>query len=82
MLTPIFEGYTLKESNAVYDELAYVNKNIELALTYTNGETGISEINGENGNAKGIYDLTGRRLVGMPRSKGIYIINGKKHFVK
>jgi hypothetical protein len=35
-----------------------------------------------HGESESIYDLTGRRLVGMPRSKGIYIINGKKRLVK
>ena len=80
MLTPIFEGYTLKESNAVYDELAYVSKNIDITLTYTNGETGINEVKGENGKVKGIYDLTGRKIENP--TKGIYIIDGKKMFIK
>ena len=80
MLTPIFEGYTLKESDAVYDELAYVSKNMEITLTYTNGETGISEVKAENGKVKGIYDLQGRKVANP--AKGIYIIDGKKIFVK
>jgi hypothetical protein len=62
MLTPIFEGYTLKESDAVYEELAYVSKNLEITYTYSNGETGISEVKGENGKVKAIYDLQGRKI--------------------
>ena len=83
MLTPIFEGYSLKESNAVYEELAYVQKNITITFTYTNGETGISEVKSENGKVNAIYDLTGRKLKGENGNlKGIYIIDGKKVFIK
>ena len=80
MLTPIFDGYTLKESNAVYDELAYVSKNIDITLIYTNGETGIEDVQAESGKIKGIYDLTGRKIENPV--KGIYIIDGKKMFIK
>ena len=80
MLTPIFEGYTLKESDAVYEELAYVNKNLDITFTYTNEETGISEVKGENGKVKGVYDLQGRKVENP--SKGIYIIDGKKVLIK
>ena len=80
MLTPIFEGYTLKESNAVYDEFAYVSKNLDITYTYTNGETGIEEVKAESGKVKGIYDLQGRKVENP--SKGIYIIDGKKMFIK
>ena len=80
MLTPIFEGYTFKESDAVYEELARVSKNIEITLTYTNGETGVIEVKGENGKVKTIYDLQGRKIE--KPTKGIYIINGRKVLIK
>ena len=80
MLTPIFEGYTLKESDAVYEELAHVAKNIEITLTYTNGETGVIEVKGQNGKVETIYDLQGRKIE--KPTKGIYIINGKKVLTK
>ena len=84
MLTPIFEGYTLKESDAVYEELAYVSKNIEFTLTYTNNATSIEEVldevKGGSGKVKAIYDLQGRKVENP--SKGIYIIDGKKTVVK
>jgi hypothetical protein len=44
-------------------------------------ETGISEVKGENGNVKTIYDLTGRRIEAIT-APGIYIVNGKKVLVK
>ena len=43
-------------------------------------ETGVDEVNAENGNVKAIYDLQGRK-VNTP-SKGIYIIDGRKVLVK
>lgn len=42
---------------------------------------GISEVNGENGNAKTIYDLTGRKIETITKP-GIYIVGGKKVLVK
>ena len=84
MLTPVFNGYTFKESNAVYEELAHVAKNINITFTYTDNTTGIvevfDEVKGENGKVKGIYDLQGRKVANP--TKGIYIIDGKKVFVK
>ena len=80
MLTPIFDGYTLTESNADYDELARVSKNIDITLTYTKNDTGITEIRGENGDIKTVYDLQGRRINNSTR--GVYIVNGKKVLIK
>ena len=49
-------------------------------IVNTDTPAGIDEVKGENGNVKAIYDLTGRK-VEVP-TKGIYIIDGKKVFVK
>ena len=43
--------------------------------------TGIEEVKGENGNAKTVYDLTGRTIQEITKP-GIYIVNGKKVLVK
>jgi hypothetical protein len=53
---------------------------IDLLLTVTD-VTGIEEVKGENGEVKAIYDLTGRKLDKVT-APGIYIVNGKKMFVK
>ena len=81
LLTPIIEGYSVKESDAVYEELAYVAKNIAITVTYTQGNnTGIDNVQGENVEVKGIYDLQGRKVENPV--KGIYIVDGKKTVVK
>ena len=80
LITPIIEGYKFVKSDAVYEELARVSKNVELTLTYSNSETGIEEIVTENGKVEAVYDLQGRKVTAP--TKGIYIINGKKILVK
>ena len=81
LLTPIVEGYSVKESDAVYEELAYVAKNIAITVTYTQGNnTGIDNVQGENVEVKGIYDLQGRKVENPV--KGIYIVDGKKMLVR
>ena len=50
------------------------------SLTITN-TTGVEEVKGENGKVKTIYDLTGRQINEMTKA-GIYIVNGRKVFVK
>ena len=43
--------------------------------------TGIDEVNGESQKVETIYDLQGRKLTKITKP-GIYIVNGKKHYVK
>ena len=45
------------------------------------GTTSISEVKGENGEVKTIYDLTGRRVEAIT-APGIYIVNGVKRVVR
>ncbi|MBQ3243015.1 MAG: hypothetical protein IJB01_00235 [Bacteroidaceae bacterium] len=51
------------------------------SFRFGEGTTGISEVKGESGNVKGIYDLTGRRVEEIT-APGIYIVGGKKVLVK
>ena len=53
-----------------------------LTITKTGGEeTDINEVKGENGKAKAIYDLTGRKVNSIT-TPGIYVVDGKKVLVK
>ena len=51
------------------------------SFRFGEGTTGISEVKGENGEVKAIFDLTGRRVESIT-APGIYIVNGKKVLVK
>ena len=62
---------------------ATANNSASFSFRFGEGTTGISEVKGENGEVKTVYDLTGRKLKGENGNlKGIYIINGKKVLVK
>ena len=58
-----------------------VGRTIYLTSLTITDTTGIEEVKGENGKAKTIYDLTGRRIDSIT-APGIYIVNGKKTLVK
>ena len=64
-------------SNAIGYASTYSNLfRIEVVDT----ETGIGEVQGENGKAQGVYDLQGRKIDNP--TNGIYVINGRKVLVK
>lgn len=88
--------YTLNLSDVVVDyagesyidEWGYPNTrwngkygSCEGTCTWTIEDTGIEEVKSENGDAKAIYDLTGRRIENITNA-GIYIVGGKKVIVK
>ncbi len=55
---------------------------VTLVGTYTDG-TGIDSMTTDNGQRTTVVlDLAGRRMPAGPLPRGIYIINGKKTFVK
>ena len=78
--TPVIKGYWFKGYSVSGEELARVTRNIEMTLTYTDNLTGVEEVEAENAKVQGIYDLQGRKV--KQPTKGIYIIDGKKTFVK
>ena len=57
-------------------------KDVVLAITYTDGTTAIVEIKDKKVKKVTWYDLSGRRLQEKPANKGIYIVNGKKVVIK
>ncbi len=76
----VYDNATLYIPNgtkSLYDKREPWNLFFDIAET---DFTGIDDIEAENGNVKTIYDLQGRRVENP--TTGIYIINGKKVFVK
>ena len=86
--TPMF--YRLGESIVLPANMAYLqiplawlqasaSKSVE--IRFDDGETtDIDEVEGENGDAETVYDLQGRAVENP--TKGIYIVDGKKVFIK
>ena len=73
-------GVWLNNANKAYLPASVANGAASYSFRFGEGTTGISEVKGDNGNVKTIYDLTGRQVNAVER--GIYIINGKKVLVK
>jgi hypothetical protein len=67
-------------SHKAYLPMSNANGAVSYSFRFP-GTTGISEVKGENGEVKAIYDLTGRKVDEIT-APGIYIVNGKKVLVK
>ena len=77
-------GVWLNNANKAYLPASALTPAQQTAAFYGfdwDGTTGISEVKGESGNVKGIYDLTGRKVENVA-APGIYIIDGVKVLVK
>ena len=76
------DGAWLNNANKAYLPASAVpNTSVAVYGFDWDGTTGIEEVKGENGEVKTIFDLTGRRVEDIT-APGIYIVNGKKVFVK
>ena len=73
-------GVWLNNANKAYLPASVANGAASYSFRFEGGTTGISEVKGDSGNVKTIYDLTGRQVNAVER--GIYIVNGKKVLVK
>ena len=71
----------LNNANKAYLPASEVaNKSAQFFGFDWDGTTVIEEVEGENGEVKTIYDLTGRKIENPAR--GIYIVNGNKVVIK
>ena len=70
--------FTVAGSSASY---AITTVKFTVTVGTEGNDTGIDEVKGQNGEVKAIYDLTGRRVERIT-SPGVYIVDGKKVFVK
>ena len=77
------EGTThfLNNAGKAYMVLPAASETVAFYGLDWDGTTGISEVKGENGNVKAIYDLTGRKVETIS-APGIYIVGGKKVLVR
>ena len=75
------DGKWLNNANKAYLPASAANGAASYSFRFGEGATGISEVKGENGEVKTIYDLTGRRVEAIT-APGIYVVNGKKVLVK
>ena len=74
-------GVWLNNANKAYLPASVANGAASYSFRFGEGTTGISEVKGENGEVKVIYDLTGRRVEAIT-APGIYIVNGVKRVVR
>ena len=75
------ESHFKNNANKAYLVVPGASEVASYSFRFGEGTTGISEVKGENGNVKGIYDLTGRRVEAIT-APGIYVVGGKKVLVK
>ncbi|MBE6285495.1 MAG: hypothetical protein E7093_03515 [Bacteroidales bacterium] len=75
---PEKEGYIFGGWVGVPDSMPA--QDVVIEGEYIVDTTGINDVKAENGKVKGVYDLQGRKVENP--TNGIYIVNGKKVFVK
>lgn len=73
----------MNEYGRVY--MSTVGRGVVCGTFISDGDTGINTLSAPHTSSpsrEGIYDLQGRRCAERPSVRGIYILNGKKVFVK
>ena len=70
-----FEAYTVHSGNSPAPRFVPINSMISET-------TGIEEVENAALNAESYYDLNGRKLQGKPKTKGVYITNGRKVVIR
>ena len=75
-----FSGSLYNVRMSTVNAVSHKCDDVSFNVTVNAPVTGIDEVKCENGEVKTIYDLQGRKVD--TSNKGLYIINGKKVFVK
>ena len=71
----------LRIGDATLNDVVISNSRGANVMAVSGNTTSVSEVVGEDVEVKGIYDIVGRKLKQIS-SPGVYIVNGKKTFVK
>ena len=71
----------LRIGDATLNEVVISNSRGANVMAVNGNVTSVSEVVGDDVEVKGVYDLVGRKLKQIS-SPGVYIVNGKKTFVK
>ena len=74
-------GYVMCNANKSYYATGNNNQAVSYGFSFGAGTTDIDEVSGENEELETVYDLQGRKLEKVV-APGVYIVNGKKVFVK
>ena len=74
-------GKYLNNPSSIKSSECTVNDSFQRTYSINTTLTGIREINTDTNAQKVIYDLQGRRIEHVTKA-GVYIINGKKLFIK
>ena len=75
VLEGLGEGTAFAVKNLLYDVVD--EDDVETGVVTLDAET-LQSVNREGRGTEACYDLSGRRVTGIPTRRGIYIINGKK----
>lgn len=76
-----YRGWFVFDVSQIQD-IAAVTEGGGIKMFIDDDPTAIESIDGEPINVEGMYDMSGRKLNTQPKTKGVYIIDGKKVAIK
>ena len=81
-VAPEFQGIEVGPNKCWISIPSDISNVKALRIVFGGDATGVNEVNEVIGVNDNWYDLNGRKLNGMPTTKGVYILNGRKVVVK